>query len=138
MSERPWYENGLSFECTQCGDCCTGSPGFVWVTEDEIRAIADYLDKPIGEIRLMHARPARGKMTLIDHANGDCTFLDPRTRGCTIYPVRPTQCRTWPFWKSNIATPQAWKRTCAVCPGAGQGQLVPLEEVVKRSEQVEI
>ena len=44
----PWYRYGLSFECTQCGNCCTGGPGFVWVEEEEIRAIADFLDKPIG------------------------------------------------------------------------------------------
>ncbi|MCA9080037.1 MAG: YkgJ family cysteine cluster protein, partial [Planctomycetaceae bacterium] len=61
MTELPWYHAGLPFSCTQCGDCCTGSPGFVWVTEDDIRAIAEHLDRPLGEIRLLHTRPARGR-----------------------------------------------------------------------------
>ena len=29
---------GLRFECTQCGDCCTGAPGYVWVNKAEISA----------------------------------------------------------------------------------------------------
>ena len=26
----PWYRDGLRFQCTQCGNCCTGDPGVVW------------------------------------------------------------------------------------------------------------
>lgn len=137
-TDLPWYHAGLQFECTQCGNCCTGSPGFVWVTEDDVRAIADYLDKPIGEIRLMHTRPARGKSSLTEFANGDCTFLDPQTRGCKIYPVRPIQCRTWPFWNSNIATPEAWQETCRDCPGAGNGPLYSLDVIQQRAAEVDI
>ena len=40
-SETPWYTDGLRFECSQCGDCCTGAPGFVWVSQAEIDAIAE-------------------------------------------------------------------------------------------------
>ena len=38
----PWYRDGLAFTCTRCGDCCTGSPGYVWVTLEEMRRIAEY------------------------------------------------------------------------------------------------
>lgn len=125
----PWYADGLPFQCTGCGNCCTGQPGHVWVTEDDIRAIADYLDKPIGEIRLMHTRPARGKVSLTEYANGDCTFFDPQSRRCRIYPVRPIQCSTWPFWRQNIDTPEDWERTCRECPGSGTAPVVPLETI---------
>lgn len=134
----PWNADGLPFTCTQCGDCCTGSPGFVWVTDDDIRAIAEYLDKPIGEIRLMYARPLRGKVSLNEFANGDCVFLDPATRKCQIYPVRPIQCRTWPFWKSNVATPEDWQRTQQVCPGCRTGELVSLETITTLVEQTDL
>lgn len=137
-AELPWYHAGLRFECTQCGNCCTGSPGFVWVTDEDLRAIADHLDKPIGEIRLLHTRPARGKLSLTEFANGDCTFLDPRTRGCQVYPVRPVQCRTWPFWNSNIVSPEAWEETCRECPGSGQGELHSLETIQQRASEVDI
>lgn len=138
MSDRPWYSAGLSFSCTQCGNCCTGSPGYVWVSEADIRAIAEYLDKPIGEVRLLHTRPARGKTSLTEYANGDCTFFDPKTRRCTIYPVRPVQCRTWPFWNQNLATPEAWKQTQTACPGAGCGNLVSLEAIEALRSQSDV
>lgn len=130
-----WYHAGLRFTCTQCGNCCTGSSGFVWVNDEEVRAIAAYLDKPAGEIRLLHTRPAQGKVSLNEHLNGDCVFLDPQTRGCRIYPVRPVQCRTWPFWEGNIRTPEAWQHTQTQCPGAGCGELVSLQEIESRSSQ---
>jgi Fe-S-cluster containining protein len=134
----PWYADGLPFTCTGCGDCCTGSPGYVWVTDADIAAIAEYLDKPIGEIRLLYSRPQRGKVSLNEYLNGDCIFLEPATRKCQIYPVRPIQCRTWPFWKSNVATPESWKRTQQTCPGCRSGELVSLETIEELIEQTDL
>lgn len=124
---RPWYGNGLRFRCTQCGNCCTGDPGGVWVDDADVAAIADYLNKSVGEVRLLYTRPLSGRTSLREFPNGDCTFLDSQTNKCMIYPVRPTQCRTWPFWRSNIESPEAWQKTRQVCPGAGCGELVSLE-----------
>ncbi len=137
-SEGPWYSDGLKFECTQCGNCCTGAPGAVWVTEEELQEITDCLGKSIGEVRLMYTRIVRGKTSLREYANGDCVFFDGASRGCTIYEARPIQCRTWPFWKSNIATPRDWQETQRECPGAGQGNFVPLEEIERRASQIEL
>lgn len=134
----PWYKDGLCFECTQCGNCCTGGPGFVWVEEDEIQAIADHLDKSIGEIRLMYTRPAKGRTSLNEYANGDCFFFDPEQRRCTIYSARPRQCRTWPFWNSVLASEADWKDIQRNCPGAGHGKLVTLEEIELLSAQVDV
>ena len=41
-----WYRDGLRFECTQCGKCCTGAPGYVWLTIPEIYRIAEFLGIP--------------------------------------------------------------------------------------------
>ena len=38
-----WYADGLRFKCTQCGNCCTGGPGYVWFDDDEAQAMADQL-----------------------------------------------------------------------------------------------
>lgn len=89
----------------------------------------------MGEIRLLHTRPARGGVSLTEHLNGDCTFLDPQTRCCRVYPVRPAQCQTWPFWRSNVATPDDWEKTCEACPGAGRGTLVSLDQIESRLSQ---
>ena len=134
----PWYRDGLSFQCTQCGNCCTGAPGVVWVEAEEIEAIAAYLDKPVGEIRLMHTRPSRHRVSLTEYPNGDCTFFDPRTRKCTVYPVRPRQCRTWPFWNSNLAEEESWKNAQSDCPGIGQGVLVHLELIEQRAAVIDV
>lgn len=128
-ARRPWYADGLRFECTQCGNCCTGLPGYVWVDEQDIERIAEYLDRSVGEVRLLHTRPAKGRISLNEYGNGDCTFFDPRSRHCTIYPVRPRQCRTWPFWRSNLIDEETWTRAERDCPGAGNGDFVPLEEI---------
>lgn len=138
MSEERWYKDGLNFSCTQCGDCCTGAPGYVWVNEQELREIAGFLGKSIGEVRLHHTRLLGLRTSLTEYANGDCTFFDGRTRSCTIYPVRPTQCRTWPFWESNLESPESWKEVQRDCPGAGRGAFVSLEEIEERGAQVKI
>ncbi len=135
QNDGPWYRDGLSFRCTGCGNCCTGGPGFVWVDDAEIAAIAEYLDKPVGEIRLMYCRPVRNRVSLNEYANGDCVFFDAENRNCTIYPVRPIQCRTWPFWRSNLATEADWKSVARDCPGAGVGDFFPLEEIEVRAAE---
>jgi len=129
--EQPWYADGLQFTCTRCGDCCTGAPGFVWVTDDEVEAIAKFRGENLREFRELYTRTARGRRTLREKANGDCVFFE-RGKGCTVYPVRPPQCRTWPFWESNLESPEAWQKTCDDCPGSGQGELIPVEEISKR------
>lgn len=137
-SEQPWYRDGLCFECTQCGNCCTGAPGVVWVDEEEIRQIAEFTGKTIGEVRLFHTRLVGTRVSLTEFANGDCTFFDGETRGCRIYPVRPRQCRTWPFWNSNLESPKTWKRAQTVCPGMDSGPLYSLDVIEARASEIDI
>ncbi len=138
LENNPWYQEGLQFTCSQCGDCCTGDPGAVWVNDEELGEIADYLHKSVGEIRLFHTRPERGRVSLTEYQNGDCTFFDSQERKCTVYPVRPRQCRTWPFWKSNLESEQKWQQVCESCPGAGTGQFFSLQELEERAAHVDI
>ena len=137
-TQEPWYKDGIHFTCTQCGNCCTGAPGVVWVSDEEIRKIADLTGRSTGEIRLLHTRRIGHRTSLNEHANGDCTFFDGRTRRCTIYQARPTQCRTWPFWKSNLSTPADWESIQKDCPGAGRGAFVSLEQIELQKSQIEI
>jgi Fe-S-cluster containining protein len=134
---QPWYQTGLRFRCTRCGHCCTGAPGYVWVNDEEVAAIAAFLGEPVPEAQAVYTRRAGRGRSLREKANGDCIFYD-RTRGCTIYPVRPRQCRTWPFWESNVATPEAWEQTCRICPGAGRGELISAEEITRRVQVIRL
>ena len=134
----PWYAAGLQFECTQCGDCCTGAPGAVWVNDEELSAIAAELGQAVGEVRLLHTKLLGGRWSLRDYPNGDCVFLDAQTRRCQVYSARPIQCRTWPFWPSNIESTISWERTCDRCPGSGAGTLYPLEVIQSQAGACEI
>jgi Fe-S-cluster containining protein len=136
MSE-PWYQDGLRFRCTRCGHCCTGTPGFVWVNEEEIAAIAEFRRETVAETTGLHTHLTSRGRSLREKANGDCVFYD-RELGCTVYTVRPRQCRTWPFWESNVRTPETWQETCEVCPGSGQGELISAEEIVRRLKVIRL
>ncbi len=129
----PWYQDGLQFTCTECGDCCTGAPGYVWVSDDEIAALAERMKLAVEDFSRRYVRLVGRRKSLIEHANGDCCFLVDRK--CTVYEQRPIQCKTWPFWDSNLRSKKAWKETCEVCPGAGQGELVPLESIQLQMKQ---
>lgn len=130
MAEKPWFKDGLRFRCTQCGDCCTGAPGFVWVNKEEIEALAHRFGLSVADFERDYVRKVGVRKSLIEYDNGDCVFFDGEARRCTVYEDRPRQCRTWPFWESNVRTPEAWEQTCEVCPGSGKGKLVPAEQIL--------
>lgn len=136
MSEL-WYKDGLRFTCTRCGHCCTGDPGYVWVEDGDLAAIAQERGESLEEVKALYTRWTPRGRTLREKSNGDCVFYD-REQGCTVYAVRPPQCRTWPFWESTVATPEAWQRTCAVCPGSGQGELISAEEITRRLKVIRL
>jgi uncharacterized protein len=138
MPRGPWFKDGLRFECTQCGDCCTGAPGYVWVNPEEIAALAKHLGLSIEAFEQQYVRKVGSRKSLIEYENGDCVFFDGKTRKCNVYAYRPQQCRTWPFWESNVSMPEAWKETCRVCPGSGQGKLYTVDEVLAQSSVVKI
>ncbi len=130
-----WYKDGLAFACTQCGNCCTGAPGYVFVTAEEIDKIAACLGRPGRGLGSEHLRRVGSRFSLTESpASGDCCFLQSREAGrtCRIYPVRPLQCRTWPFWKDNLSSPGFWEEAARNCPGMNRGRLYSLAEIRTR------
>ncbi len=134
-ASRPWYSRGLKFRCTECGNCCSGPPGYVWISPEEVTLLARHLGKPEEEVHKRYLRRIGNRISLREKktldGKYDCVFLidlpdDPRTgekrRGCGIYPVRPLQCRTWPFWDGVVDTPRSWESAARVCPGMNQGK----------------
>ena len=125
MATEKWYSQGLKFTCTQCGNCCGGSPGYVWATREEIRKIAEFLGRADGWLDSEHLRRVGLRYSLTERENGDCIFLK-RENGkamCGIYPVRPLQCRTWPFWDELLESREAWADTHrTICPGMNSGK----------------
>lgn len=121
-AKRAWYRDGLEFECTQCGACCTGAPGYVWVGRAEIDAIARRLGLGATEFATDYLRLSRGRYSLRERKNGDCVLLDPERRTCRAYDLRPVQCRTWPWWPENLNSPETWERCADDCPGVNRGR----------------
>jgi uncharacterized protein len=138
MGRLPWYHEGLQFECQGCGQCCTGDPGYVWVSGDEIAALAKALGWDAAEFEEVFVRPVGKRKSLLERPGGDCVLFDSQTRRCKVYEARPAQCRTWPFWASNVRSLEAWQDACRHCPGSGRGRLVPCEEVAARVAEIRV
>jgi Fe-S-cluster containining protein len=110
----------------------------VWVNDEEIAQMATVLGTTVEDVRRHHTRLVEGRVSLTERNNGDCTFFDSKTRRCNVYGARPAQCRTWPFWNSNLEDPEAWKTMQQSCPGAGQGQFVPLAEIERLARVIDV
>jgi hypothetical protein len=133
-----WYAEGLRFACQQCGRCCGGAPGYVWMNEDELAEIAKSFGISAAEFRGTYVRNLWRGMSLREKANYDCVLLDDKGR-CRAYEVRPIQCRNWPFWPSNLAGPEAWQEAAQRCPGIGQGPVYAYERIeVLRTEMTDM
>ena len=129
-----WYKEGLRFKCTECGRCCTGSPGVVWISEEEIHKAAAYLKMPVEEFCKKHIRKLGDRFALIEKKRGsdyDCTFLQGKM--CTIYPFRPEQCKTFPWWEENLSSKEAWEEAGKGCEGINHedAPLISLGEIKK-------
>jgi Fe-S-cluster containining protein len=126
MTGEPWYQDGLKFTCTQCGNCCTGGPGFTWVSEDEIARLAARLGVDDATFRKRYTKTVwRGgekRVSLLENKRLDCVFFT-REHGCSVYSDRPKQCRTWPFWERIVETPEDWHAEKRGCPGMDHGTL---------------
>jgi hypothetical protein len=128
-----WYEEGLHFSCTGCGKCCSGAPGYVWVTPEEMTAIASHLSMPFELFVRRYIRQVadRFALTEIKKQNYDCVFL--QNCKCIIYEVRPRQCRTFPWWKENLVSEKIWEETAASCEGISpNGRLTSFETIQKQ------
>ncbi len=129
QDENPWYANGLSFECTGCGQCCTGAPGYIWVNEEEIEQIAAHLHLSTQEFADRFLRRVKGRFSLLERPHTyDCVFL--KDKKCQIYSVRPTQCRTYPWWPQNLKSEKDWREAAKWCEGiCAHAPVVPYDTI---------
>lgn len=129
IQAKPWYNEGLRFECTGCGQCCTGAPGYIWLNHDEILAIAKHLNLDLQTFGDRYLRKVKGRFSLReDPVNFDCIFL--KDKKCSIYQERPTQCRTYPWWPTLLKSKKDWQEAALTCEGISfEAPIVPLETI---------
>jgi len=123
-----FFDQGIHFECQQCGVCCTGDPGIIYIGKDELTRIAEYLCVQVPFFIENYLYPIKTGYSIKEHADGRCFFYE---NGCTIYPVRPHQCKTFPFWFENLRSAKKWKRISKECPGIGCGPLYSKEQILE-------
>lgn len=135
LKEDIWYAEGLRFKCTECGQCCTGAPGYVWVSDEEIKTMANYLGLNTAEFGRKFLRYVDGRYALLEKPGSyDCIFL--KDKKCELYQVRPTQCRTFPWWVQNLCSPEDWEEAAKYCEGISQNApLVPFEVIQEQLNQ---
>ena len=137
MSPKPWYENGLQFSCTRCGNCCVthGEAAYIYLSSTDVDRLA--LHFGLSREQFLDQHCARDEdYTWLDAPQPACPYLDGERR-CSVYEARPTQCRTWPFWKENLDELR-WKGDLrAVCPGLDKGRRYTRLEIEQRALHTE-
>jgi uncharacterized protein len=115
----------LRFECQPgCTNCCE-QQGFVYLTEADLKRIADYLGMHTDEFERRYVYRTSHLLRLRVPRRQQCHFL--RDGGCSIHAVKPVQCRVFPFWPELVDSKREWKKAAAYCPGMGKGKLVQIE-----------
>mmetsp|Transcript_17621 Transcript_17621/g.16963 ORF Transcript_17621/g.16963 Transcript_17621/m.16963 type:complete len:205 (-) Transcript_17621:394-1008(-) len=153
MSEeqpKEWFSKGLSFSCSMCGNCCSGSSGSVRFSEAEAEGMASQVNMKTDDFYAKFTRrQGRGSKTYYelkevrqDDGSMDCIFLDRlKITGkaiCSINTAKPMQCKTWPFWPEILETEKTWndaKKGAEGCPGLGKGTVVPFEEIIRQRDE---
>ncbi|MBE0537009.1 MAG: YkgJ family cysteine cluster protein [Phycisphaerae bacterium] len=130
---KKWYDDGLCFECAECGYCCSGpQEGYIWITRPEIARLSAFIGMDEEDVSKLYLKRIETRTTIIEESRTrDCIFLTKMggQRGCAVYPVRPNQCRTWPFWPMNLQSADEWNAAGARCPGINRGRLYSLDEI---------
>ena len=128
-----WYKNGLHFKCTQCGKCCTGAPGYVWLSEEDILCLAKRFHLSRKAFLKKYTRQVGTRYSLQEHPDHyDCVFLEGGQK-CKIYEDRPKQCKTFPFWKKTLKSRKTWEETKKSCEGIDhpEAPCIPYEDIQK-------
>jgi len=140
-----WAGDGLHFSCTMCGACCTGPPGYVLYTDDDLARMCARLGLSREAFLKQYTNETIEGQSLneIETEHGyDCVFLDrttvPGKAVCSIHEDRPTQCRTFPWWPEHTETKRAWERLGKECEGVNrveEGSFIPRDEIAKNLKE---
>jgi len=129
-----WFADGLRFQCTGCGKCCTGPSGYVFLSKLDLVRLAEHFSLTIEETTKQYTRLVDGQYALLDRPGSDhCLFL--KDKQCSIYASRPIQCRTFPWWIHNLKDPEDWEEAATHCEGINPAAtLIPAEEIQEQCE----
>jgi Fe-S-cluster containining protein len=126
-----FYNKGLNFQCKRCSYCCRHTPGYVFLSLQDIDRLGEKLKITPDKVREEYCRVIRlggiKKLSLTEKSNFDCIFWE--NEGCIVYSARPLQCQSFPFWSSNLFSRSSWDELSKTCPGINTGKLHNKEEI---------
>ena len=128
---RPFYSDGLHFQCQRCSFCCNGFPGVVLLSEDDLKRLSEWADVTPEQFILLYCRWVEDDsgvkyLSLREKHGNECIFWSD---GCGAYEARPVQCSTYPFWTAVLKDETSWKNESCHCPGINKGTLRSREEI---------
>ena len=131
--------SGISFQCQQCGTCCSkDSEGYIFVYLVDVANISESLqiskevfakkylaitkyEFTIWDENLENAGNTKTMETLVLNfeQDSDCIFLfsEEGKKKCKIYKTRPIQCDLFPFWSIIMTSEKDFRRTIQYCEG---------------------
>lgn len=129
--DRKFYEDGLSFSCTRCSNCCRHDPGYVFLSEADLNNLARNLKLDTDKVIRFYCREVEiggfTRLSLKERRNFDCIFWN--NHGCIVYEARPFQCKSYPFWSAHLDSRESWNALSDQCPGINQGELHSKEKI---------
>jgi Fe-S-cluster containining protein len=136
--QNKFYQNGIRFECTGCGDCCRshGEYAYVYLSTKDVDIISSYLKMNRLDFLNAYCKNDEYGNVHLSMTDGDCNFLKKKGR-CRIYPVRPMQCKAWPFWTENLQEHIFKGAVAGYCKGVGKGRLwteKEIDEIAKKRD----
>ena len=124
----------LQFTCIPgCIRCCD-QKGWVWLTESDLKAAADFTGMSLQDFEAKYVYRTAHRIRLRKPRASQCHFLT--AEGCSIHPAKPTQCQLFPFWPELVEDRKEWQQTARYCPGIGQGPLIQIGTAVELANQM--
>jgi Fe-S-cluster containining protein len=115
----------MRFQCQAgCTNCCE-QQGFVYLTEEDIVNLAEFLGMTAAAFEKRYVYRTRNLRRLRVPRYAQCGFL--KEGGCSVHAAKPLQCAAFPLWPELVGSKREWKKAGKHCPGIGKGPLVQIE-----------
>ena len=104
-----------NFVCQHTGNCCI-SPGYVYVSANDIEAMATELQIPISQF-IEHFVIQKNGWSLIASPTFRTRCFLNESNQCQVYATRPSACRTYPDWDDIWANNTTVLKESRQCQG---------------------
>jgi len=131
--------SGFTFQCQQCGKCCSSdTEGYIFMYMVDIVKASENLQISKEEFAKRYLSITKYEYSIWDEnledtkntkiidtlvlnfeQSSDCLFLysEDGKKLCKIYQTRPIQCDLFPFWSMIMTSEENFRRTLKYCEG---------------------